>query len=91
MGPAERYRNKLFWWRKGFNGMTETRPALVVHGRKLDGPAPPVEVSSATNAHHADFGGWAMLDMVEFPEAGCWELIGEYHGKRLRFVVLVGA
>jgi hypothetical protein len=37
-----------------------------------------------------DFGGWAMLVMVEFPAIGCWELTGEYKGQTLSFVVQVG-
>jgi len=90
MGAERRYRNKLFWWRRGYDGRSESFPALVVRGRRLDGPAPRVEISRATNAHHQDFGGWAMLTVVEFPTAGCWELTGAYRGSTLRFVVSVG-
>jgi hypothetical protein len=89
MGPDHRYRNKLFWWRQGFDGRTESQPPLVVTGRRLDGDAPPASASAATNAHHADFGGWAMLTTVEFPTSGCWELTGEYRGANRQFVVLV--
>jgi len=90
MGPSHNYRNKLFWWRQGYNGATEQRPGLVVSGRRLDEEAGPAIVSRATNAHHKDFGGWAMLVMVEFPAGGCWELTGEYKGQTLSFVVKVG-
>jgi len=89
MGPAKRYRDKLFWWRKGFDGTREASPELNVTGRRLDGDSPPAVFSRATNALHSDFGGWAMLDMGEFPAAGCWELTGAYQGKTLRFVVRV--
>jgi hypothetical protein len=89
MGREHRYRNKLFWWRQGFDGTTEPQPALAVTGRRLDGGAPPASISPATSARHADFGGWAMLTTVEFPTGGCWELTGEYRGARSRFVVLV--
>ena len=91
MGPDHRYRNKLFWWRQGYDGAAEPRPALVLTGRRLDGEAPPAIVSRATNAHHADFGGWAMLVMVELPSSGCWEITGEYEGESARFVVHVPA
>src|SRR5688572_20637291 len=91
MGPDHRYRNKLFWWREGYDGATEPRPALVLTGRRLDGEAPPAIVSRATNAHHADFGGWAMLVTLEFPSSGCWEITGEYGGESARFVVHVPA
>jgi len=90
MGRARRYRDKLFWWRRGYDGRGESSPELIVKGRRLDGDAPPVVVPSATNAHHSDFGGWAMLTAVEFPAGGCWEVTGEYRGKKLSFVVQVG-
>jgi hypothetical protein len=44
-------------------------------------------VSSATNAHHEDLGGWAMLGIVELPVSGCWEITDKYHGIELSFVV----
>jgi hypothetical protein len=90
MGLKDHYRDKLFWWRQGYIGATEQRPELIVSGRKLDGEAPPANVSRATNAYHKDFGGWAMLVMVEFPESGCWELTGLYKGQTATFVVRVG-
>ena len=89
MGPSHKYRNKLFWWRQGYSGVTEPRPELIVSGRRLDGEAPAATVSRATNAHHKDFGGWAMLVMVEFPTSGCWELTGHYKGQVTSFVVSV--
>ena len=87
MGPKRNYRNKLFWWRQGYIGATEQRPELIVSGRKLDFEAAPANVSRATNAYHRDFGGWAMLVMVEFPASGCWEVTGQYKGQTASFVV----
>ena len=89
MGPSHNYRDKLFWWRHGYIGTTEQRPELIVSGRKLDGDAPPATVSRATNAYHKDFGGWAMLVMVEFPASGCWEITGQYKDQSSSFVVQV--
>jgi hypothetical protein len=90
MGAKNHYRNKLFWWRQGYNGRSEQWPSLTVTGKRLDASAPPADVSRATNAYHSDFGGWAMLVAVEFPTSGCWELTGEYQGHALSFVVQVG-
>jgi hypothetical protein len=90
MGPERRYRDKLFWWRRGFDGHIDPRAPLVVTGQRLDGDALPADVSRVTNAHHSDFGGWARLTAVEFPARGCWELTGQYEGQKLSFVVLVG-
>ena len=89
MGPSHNYRTKLVWWRQGYSGAPEPRPELVVSGRRLDGEAPPATVSRATSCHHMDFGGWAMLVMVEFPASGCWEVTGQYKGKVASFVVEV--
>jgi hypothetical protein len=88
LGRQQRFREKLFWWRRGFSGETESWPDLLVSGRKLDGRGT-AKVSRASNAFHSDFGGWAMVTVVEFPSSGCWEVSGDYRGERLRFVVQV--
>ncbi len=90
MGRERRYRDKLFWWRQGFDGRIDPRAPLRVTGRRLDADAPPADVSPVTNARNSDFGGWAMLTAVEFPASGCWELTGQYGGQKLSFVALVG-
>lgn len=87
MGPTRSYRDKLFWWRQGYDGTTEPTPNLVVTGRRLDDQAPALATPRATNAKHADFGGWAMLVALEFPVAGCWQVTGEYGSQKLSFVV----
>ena len=87
MGPTRSYRDKLFWWRQGYDGSVELQPALVVTGRRLDGTAPALATPRATNAKHADFGGWAMLVGLEFPSSGCWQVTGAYGSQKLSFVV----
>jgi hypothetical protein len=89
MGPEHNYRDKLFWWSLGFKPGTESE--LRVTGRRLDGDSPAVDVSRTTNAYAASLGGWTMLVGVEFPSAGCWEIVGDYLGQRLSFVVEVVA
>jgi len=56
----------------------------------MNGEPATAKASRATNAHSRDFGGWAMLVMMEFPAAGCWEVTGKYQGNQLSFVVDVG-
>jgi hypothetical protein len=87
MGPAKSYRDKLVWWRQGYDGTAEPRPKLLVTGRRLDGDAPALATPTPTNARHADFGGWAMLVALEFSSAGCWQVTGEYGPQKLSFVV----
>ena len=67
--------------------VTEPRPKLIVTGKRLDAPAPPLEVSSATNAVAAVRS--AMLVGVDFPTVGCWQITGRYEDDELTFVICV--
>lgn len=93
--------DKVLWWREGFDGSIENRPALEMVGRRLDAPfaagrlpgiadakAEAHTVSPATNAYHPSF-NWAMLTGFEVPEPGCWEITGRYRERELTFVVWV--
>lgn len=82
------YAQKVFWWREGYNWREEPQPELTVTGQRLDGPAPPLRASRATNAFHPSFGS-AMLVGVDIPTLGCWEITGRYGGHELSFVVWV--
>ncbi len=88
MGPEHDYGDKFWWWRKGYRAIEEQRPELVVTANRLDRPAPPVRMDEATNAFGKNWD--LMLIGMEFPTAGCWEVIGRYHGRELRFVLKVG-
>ncbi|HSF15823.1 MAG TPA: hypothetical protein VLK65_09740 [Vicinamibacteria bacterium] len=88
-GYRRGYRDKVFWWRPGYDGRVEPRPELEVTGRRIDAEAPPFTVPSATNAHSEDFGGWTMLTGVDIPTTGCWEITGRYADESLTFVVWV--
>ena len=82
------YAQKVFWWRQGYDWSAEPEPALTVAGKRLDGEAPPLVASKATNAYAADIGS-AMLVGVDIPTAGCWEITGQYGEQELSFVVQV--
>jgi hypothetical protein len=79
-------RDKVFWWSRNWNWRKDTRPRLTVTARRLDGPAPSLRVSRATNAHAADI-GHAMLVALDIPTAGCWKITGTYKRKKLSYVV----
>lgn len=87
--PPGGYGEKVFWWSEDYDLPNELQPDLVVSGRRLDAPAPPLITSRATNAFAGDIGE-AMLTGVTFPTPGCWEIMGEYRGANLSFVVWVG-
>jgi hypothetical protein len=79
------FSEKLFWWRQGYDGRTEPRPKLTVTGKRLDSPAPPLEVSRPTTAimgHDS-----AMLVGVGFPTVGCWQITGRYEDDELTFAI----
>jgi hypothetical protein len=82
------YTQKVLWWRKGYSWTAEPQPRLTVSGRRLDAPAPPLNVSRATNAFAEDIQS-AMLVGVDFPTLGCWQIAGQYAGTELSFVVWV--
>ena len=82
------YSQKVFWWRQGYDRRTEQKPKLILTGRRLDGDAPSIAVSDATNAYEASIGS-AMLIGVVIPTEGCWEITGHYGGRTLTFIVLV--
>ena len=82
------FRQKLFWWRQGYDWHTEPQPKLTVTGRRLDSSAPPLLSDRANN-------GWVQEDQpfmvvgINFPTLGCWEIKGHYQDDELTFVVWV--
>ena len=84
-------RQKLFWWRTGYNWKTETQPPLKVTGRRLDGAAAPLEASDASNGYREEDWKSFMVVGMDIPTPGCWEITGRYKGQELSFVVWVTA
>jgi hypothetical protein len=84
------YTQKVVWWRQGYDWQEDPEPDLTVTGRRLDGEAPPLVASKATNGFHPDLKSF-MLVGVDIPTAGCWEISGETSGQALSFVIWVQA
>jgi hypothetical protein len=78
------YTQKVFWWSHGYDWQSP----LTVSGRRIDGAAPPLGASTATNAFAGDIGS-SILVGVEIPATGCWEITGHLKGGALAFVVWV--
>jgi hypothetical protein len=89
MGADHSYGDKWWWWREGYSAHADQRPELVIEATRLDAPAAPVLNSKATNAILGS-GLNLMLAGMEFPTAGCWEVLATYHDQQLRFVFQVG-
>jgi hypothetical protein len=82
----EYYRDKVFWWRKGYDWRTENPPQLKVSGKRLDAPATTLYLDRANPAFIKIP---AMVTGVNIPGVGCWEITGDYKGDKLTFVVWV--
>lgn len=78
---------KTFWASADYDYHKEEYPELKVTGRRLDGNAPPLVTSDATNAFPGPAPG--MLVGVYVPTPGCWEITGEYKDQKVSFVVWV--
>jgi hypothetical protein len=60
----------------------------MVSGSRIDGSAPRLRASTATNAFADDIGS-SILVGVDIPSTGCWEITGQLKGTYLSFVVWV--
>jgi hypothetical protein len=85
-----RFRQKLFWWSKGYDWRDENPPVLTITGKRLDGPSAPLSTDPHANA------GWTndrdhafMVAGIFIPTLGCWKITGHYKGEELSYVVWV--
>ena len=84
--PELRPLRTVSWWRQEYWG-AESEAKLMVTGRRVDSPAPPLIAGSA-------YGGWleenpSVNVSLRFPTPGCWEVTGRYKDQELTFVIWV--
>lgn len=82
------FRQKLFFYRQGYDWHTEPQPTFTVIGKRLDAPASPLLSDKANNGcctNHQSF----IVTAINFPTTGCWQITGHYHDRELTFVVWV--
>lgn len=82
------FRQKLTFWREGYDPHAEPQPNLTVTGKRTDGVAAPLQSDGKGN------GSWTSDDQfimtgINFPTAGCWEITARYDDDELKFVVWV--
>jgi hypothetical protein len=82
-------RRKIVWFSKDYWWLSRKEEDLRVDGRRLDGGNESVHVSWATNAFLPESQESAMLNSIEFPSTGCWEISAHWHAHELKFVVWV--
>jgi len=83
------FRQKLAFWRQGFDPHAATEAKLTVSGRRTDSLAPPLQTDGL------GVPSWTADDQffmtgINFPTTGCWEITGRYEDVKLTFVVWVG-
>jgi hypothetical protein len=84
------FRQKLLWWRQGYNWRAEPQPKLTVTGRRLDAPAPPLAADHANNGFARGDPSHAFMTVGFYiPTLGCWEIMGHYKDEELSFVIWV--
>jgi len=75
--------DKFFWYSEGFR--PDQAADLSVSIRRIGEGAATAVALRPTNALFDD--RWHMLTGINFPDAGCWEISGRYHGQQLTVVV----
>jgi hypothetical protein len=84
------FRQKLFWWREGYDWRNDSQPKLKVTGKRLDSTAAPL-----VSGEHAE-AGWKgdsshafMVVGIDIPSLGCWKITGRIEDAELSFVIWV--
>jgi hypothetical protein len=86
-----RFRQKVFWWSEGYDFRTENPPEFTITGKRLDGPAPPLDSDPhANNGWTSDSKHPFIVDGIFIPVLGCWQITGRRKGEELSYVVWVG-
>ena len=80
------YGQKLWWWAPGYDFQEEQEPIFELLAKPLERVGEQFVFEQSTNANGGELGS-AILIGVNFPYAGCWEVIGTYRGESLSYVI----
>jgi hypothetical protein len=84
------FRQKIQWWRKGYDWRADVPSKLVITGKRLDSPAPPLVSQSNASGMGTGMDGLAfIMSGLDIPTLGCWQITGDYKGDKLTFVIWV--
>jgi hypothetical protein len=87
---ASGYRQKLFFWSRGYNGSIERARKLAVDARVIDMVNTSAYVVAGAPASNAELqGGWAMVTDIDIPSLGCWKITATYGAAQVSFVILI--
>jgi len=82
------FRQKLFFWRQGYDPRSEPRPNLTVSGKRIDAPAGPL-LTDGKGSGGSTKDDQFIVTGINFPTTGCWEITGRYENDELAFVIWV--
>jgi hypothetical protein len=83
------FRQKLFWWREGYD-LHNYQPPLKVTGKRLDSPAPPLATDEHANGSWTDDRDHPFIVVgIDIPTLGCWKITGRFENGELSYVVWV--
>lgn len=82
------FRQKLFFWRRGYDAHRDAEPRLTVVGRLLGSPSTTL-LSDATSSGSRGGEDEFMVTGATFPSPGCWEITGSYEKSQLTFIIWV--
>jgi hypothetical protein len=82
------FRQKLAFWREGYDPRAEPQPNLTVRGRRIDSKTPPLQTDGKGNGSWTDDDEF-IITGINFPTTGCWEITGRFDDDELTFVVWV--
>ena len=83
------FRQKLFYWRQGYDWEKEPKPPLTITGKRLDAQAPPLMVDPPGGGYREEDWKSFMITGINLPTLGCWEITARYQEDDLSFVVWV--
>ena len=83
------YRQKLFFWSKGYDPTAKRYDHLLIQGKRLDGDAPAFTRDKGTNGISIVDGTPAIVTTIDIPTTGCWEITSKYRDHELKFDVKV--
>jgi hypothetical protein len=86
--PDGTVRQKLFWWREGYDWHREPQPKLRVTGKRLGASASPLQ-SGVSHGWTSDQDHPFIVNGINLPALGCWEITGRVDDAELSFVVWV--
>jgi|SRR5215510_4765335 len=83
------FRQKLQFWRQGFDAHVATKAKLMLTGKRIDSAALPLMTDGPGSPAWTGDDQFFMTG-INFPTTGCWEITAHYDDVKLTFVVWVG-